>query len=135
MPDSIEIVEKFCELMEKRDPDELRTFLADDAVYQNVGTPASFGAQAISANLANQFARFPDSYAYKLVNIAAAGDVVLTERLDMIRVPTGEVTGVPVMGTFVLRDGKILRWTDYWDTSLPRKMMTGDNVDDLLPRY
>jgi limonene-1,2-epoxide hydrolase len=76
---------------------------------------------------------FPDSYAYEMINIAAAGDTVLTERLDMIKAPTGEVMGVPVMGTFVVRDGKIARWTDYWDTGLPMKMMTGEDVSALVP--
>jgi limonene-1,2-epoxide hydrolase len=65
--------------------------------------------------------------------MAASGDTVLTERLDMIKTPPGEVVGVPVMGTFVVRDGKIARWTDYWDTSLPMKMMTGEDVSGLLP--
>ena len=58
--------------------------------------------------------------------------MVLTERIDRIRTPSG-VQGVPVMGTFVLRDGKIARWTDYWDTALPMKMMTGEEVSALLP--
>jgi limonene-1,2-epoxide hydrolase len=66
------------------------------------------------------------------VNLAADGDVVLTERLDLIRTPTG-IQGVPVMGTFVLQNGKIARWTDYWDTSLPMKMMTGEDVSVLVP--
>ncbi|WP_336881638.1 hypothetical protein [Rhodococcus globerulus] len=37
------------------------------------------------------------------------------------------------MGTFVLEDGKITRWTDSWDTSLPMKMMTGEDVAALVP--
>ena len=87
------------------------------------------------ANLAGQFGQFPDSYEYRTVNVAADGDVVLTERLDMIRTPAGEVVGVPVMGTFVVRDGRIARWTDYWDLSLPRKMMAGEDVSALVPSY
>jgi hypothetical protein len=41
----------------------------------------------IIANLAGPFGAYPDSYEYKLINLAADGDVVLTERLDMIRTP------------------------------------------------
>ena len=65
-------------------------------------------------------------------NIASTGDVVMTERLDMIRTPSG-IQGVPVMGTFVLHDHKIHRWHDYWDTALPGKMMTGEDVSGLIP--
>jgi limonene-1,2-epoxide hydrolase len=132
MSDSARLVREFCALMAKRDAETLRSFFTDDAVYQNTGMPATSGIEAIIENLAGQFAMFPDSYAYEVINLAADGDVVLTERLDMIRTPTG-VQGVPVMGTFVLTDGKIARWTDYWDTSLPGKMMTGEDVGPLIP--
>jgi limonene-1,2-epoxide hydrolase len=77
---------------------------------------------------------FPDSYEYRMQNLAADGDVVLTERLDMIKGPDGTLHGVPVMGAFVVDDGKITRWTDYWDTSLPTKMMTGEDVTALVPQ-
>jgi limonene-1,2-epoxide hydrolase len=133
MANSTQIVRDFCDLMVKRDTGVLRSFLADDAVYQNTGMPASVGIEAIIENLNGQFASFPDSYEYKTINIAADGDVVLTERLDLIRTPEGRIHGVPVMGTFVLRKGKIARWTDYWDTSLPMKMMTGEDVSALIP--
>jgi limonene-1,2-epoxide hydrolase len=118
--------------MADRDAEALRPFIADDAVYQNVGMPASIGVEAIVTNLAGQFSMFPDSYQYVMKNIAANGDVVLTERLDMIRTPGG-IQGVPVMGTFVVHDGKITRWHDYWDTGLPIKMMTGEDVAALIP--
>ncbi|MBJ7337139.1 limonene-1,2-epoxide hydrolase family protein [Mycolicibacterium sp.] len=133
MTDPIDIVSSFCGLMEHRDAAALKHYLGEDAVYQNVGMPATVGADAIVANLGQQFAVFPDSYAYEMINIAASGDTVLTERLDMIKTPAGELVGIPVMGTFVVHAGKIARWTDYWDTSLPMKMMTGEDVAGLLP--
>jgi limonene-1,2-epoxide hydrolase len=133
MTDPVEIVGTFCGLMEQRDVAALTPYLAVDAIYQNVGMPATVGADAIAENLGQQFAVFPDSYAYQMINIAASGDTVLTERLDMIKTPAGELVGVPVMGTFVVRDGKIARWTDYWDTGLPVKMMTGEDVSGLIP--
>ncbi len=133
MSTAIDTVRAFCDLMAKRDPDALRPFLADGAVYQNTGMPASTGVDAVLENLSGQFAAFPDSYEYRLENIAAAGDVVLTERLDMIRGPDGKLHGVPVMGTFVLRDGKIVRWTDYFDTALVAKMMSGEDYRALVP--
>jgi limonene-1,2-epoxide hydrolase len=132
MSDPVAIVQEFCDRMVQRDAEALRSFFTSDAVYQNCGMPATVGVDAIVANLAGQFAMFPDSYEYITKNIAGNGDVVLTERLDMIGTPSG-VQGVPVMGTFVLRDGKIARWTDYWDTALPMKMMTGEDVAAVVP--
>jgi limonene-1,2-epoxide hydrolase len=133
MSDPSAVVRNFCDLMVQRDPEALRPLLANDAVYQNVGTPAFSGASAIVENLGMQFSVFPDSYEYKTLNLVADGEVVLTERLDFIRLPSGEVTGLPVMGAFVVRDGKISRWTDYWDTALVTKMMTGEDFSALVP--
>jgi limonene-1,2-epoxide hydrolase len=132
MADALGIVQEFCDLMVKRDIEALRPFFTADAVYQNCGMPATVGIDAIIENLTGQFAMFPDSYEYVTKNIAANGAVVMTERLDMIRTPSG-VQGVPVMGTFVLTSGKISRWHDYWDTALPMKMMIGEDVSGLVP--
>ena len=133
MSEPVSVVREFCALMAKRDADALRPSLADDAVYQNTGMAATSGIEAIVENLAGQFAMFPDSYEYRMQNLAADGGVVMTERLDMIKGPDGTLHGVPVMGTFVVRDGKIARWTDYWDTSLPARMMSGEDVSSLVP--
>ena len=84
--------------MVKRDAESARPYFAVDAVYQNTGMPASVGVDAIVANLAAQFAMFPDSYEYRVINLVADGDAVLTERLDMIRSGDGTLHGVPGHG-------------------------------------
>ena len=134
MTQPIEVVQQFCDLMAKRDAEVLRPYLADDAVYQNTGMPASVGVGAVLENLGGQFGMFPDSYEYRMQHIVADGAVVMTERLDMIKGPDGGLHGVPVMGTFVVRNGKITRWTDYFDTGLIGKMMSGDDYRALVPQ-
>ena len=130
----VDVVRKFCALMEERDAEALRPLIADNAVYQNVGMPASNGVDAIVENMAAQFAMFPDAYAFEIVNIASNGPVVLTERLDYIQAPDGSKPAVPVMGTFVVsEDGKITRWTDYFDVSLTVKLLQGEDISALVP--
>lgn len=130
----VDVVRKFCALMEKRDAAALRPLIADKAVYQNVGMPASNGVDAIVENMAAQFAMFPDAYAFEIVNLASDGPVVLTERLDYIQAPDGSKPAVPVMGTFVVGDdGKITRWTDYFDVSLTVKLLQGEDISALVP--
>ena len=134
MSDPVEVVREFCALMERRNPDALRPLLADDAVYQNVGMPAFTGVDAIVENLGAQFSMFPDAYAFEIVNIANDGSVVLTERLDYIQTPDGGKPAVPVMGTFVVGDdGKITRWTDYFDLNLTVKLLQGEDISALVP--
>jgi limonene-1,2-epoxide hydrolase len=105
--DNGSVIRDFCKTINTRDVQALRSYFAVDAVYQNAGMPASVGVEAIMNDLAGQFAAFPDSYEYRLVNLAADGDVVLTERLDMISgpdepscwwtagLPVGRTTGTP----------------------------------------
>jgi limonene-1,2-epoxide hydrolase len=107
---------------------------ADNAVYQNVGMPAFTGVDAIVENLGAQFSMFPDAYAFEIVNIANNGSVVLTERLDYIQTPDGAKPAIPVMGTFVVGDdGKITRWTDYFDLNLTIKLLQGEDISALVP--
>jgi len=130
-----DVVQQFCDLMVERDAEALRPLLADDVVYQNTGMEAASGIEAVLGNVAGQFAMFPDSYEYRTMNLVGEGDVVMNERLDMITGPDGKVHGLPVMGTFVVRDGKIARWTDYWDSGLIMKMMSGGDYAALVPNY
>ena len=133
MADPIDVVQAFCDAMSKRDAEALREFLADCVVYQNTGMPGKDGVEDVLADLAGQFAMFPDTYEYRIVSIAGDGEVVLTERVDMINGFDGSVHGVPVMGTFVVRDAKITRWTDYFDTGLIGKMLSGEDYSGLVP--
>lgn len=130
-----QVVQEFCDSMVKRDAELLRPYLADDVSYQNAGMPAAVGIDDVIANLAGQFAMFADSYEYRTHNAVAEGDVVMNERTDHVRGPDGTVHALPVMGTFIVRDGKIARWTDYWDTGLMGKMMGGEDVSALVPKY
>ncbi len=133
MADPIQVVRSFCDAMSKRDAEILRQFLADDVLYQNTGMPAKRGVDDVVGDLAGQFAMFPDTYEYRMENIAGAGEVVLTERVDMINGFDGSLHGVPVMGTFVVHDGRITRWTDYFDTGLIGKMLNGEDYTGLVP--
>jgi limonene-1,2-epoxide hydrolase len=130
-----ETVQEFCDLMIERDPETLRRLLADDIVYQNTGMEAASGIDAVLESLGAQFAMFPDSYEYRTVNIVAEGDIVMNERIDMIKSAGGTTHGLPVMGTFIVRQGKIVRWTDYWDSGLIVKMMSGEDYSALVPRH
>ncbi|WP_076191359.1 limonene-1,2-epoxide hydrolase family protein [Mycobacterium sp. GA-1841] len=134
MSNPADVVREFCALMERRDPNALRPLLADDAVYQNVGMPAFTGVDAIVENMGAQFSMFPDAYAFEIVNIASDGPVVLTERLDYIQAPDGAKPAIPVMGTFVVGDdGRITRWTDYFDVNLTVKLLQGEDISALVP--
>ena len=133
MADAIEVVASFCDAMGKRDPEALRPYLAPRRRVPEHGDAREEGVDDVVADLAGQFSMFPDTYEYETKNIAANGEVVLTERVDMINGFDGRLHGVPVMGTFVVEDGLIARWTDYFDTGLIGKMLSGEDYTGLVP--
>ena len=90
-----QVVQEFCDGMVKRDAEALRSYLADDVVYQNTGMPAAVGIEDVIANLAGQFTMFADSYEYKTHNMAAEGNVVMNERTDHVAAPTAPCTRCP----------------------------------------
>jgi limonene-1,2-epoxide hydrolase len=65
-----------------------------------------------------------ESVVFEIVHLAARDNVVLTERVDTFTV--GQVVaGLPVMGTFEVRDGKISAWRDYFDMAQATKVLSG----------
>lgn len=131
MSEALRLVREFCGLMDQGDAEAFRPYFTPDAIYQNCGMPAIVGIDAIIEVIAAGMAEFSEG-TYVMKSITADGDVVLTERLDLVMTPTG-VQGMPVMGAFVLKGGKIRRWTDYFDSSLYRKLMRGEDVSALVP--
>ena len=109
----IDIVRRFCDAWGDGDLDALMAFFAGDAVYHNIAVAPVAGVDAIRQTIAG-FTAGVDKVAFRVLHIAAAGEVVMTERVDVFDFPSGHVE-LPVSGTFELRDGKITAWRDYFD--------------------
>jgi len=122
-----QVVQEFCAAFAAKDIATIESLLADDVVYHNVGMAPAVGKEASLASIQG-FLDMSESLVFDIHRIAADGDTVLTERTDTF-VMNGLTAPVPVMGTFELRDGKIVAWRDYFDMGLTTKMMSGDDVD------
>jgi limonene-1,2-epoxide hydrolase len=109
----IETVRRFCAVWSQVDPDEIAEFFTDDAVYHNIPMDPITGRDAIKSFIAG-FAGGAEKIEFRVRNIVADGPVVLTERVDVFLLPNGKVE-LPVMGTFEVKDGKIVAWRDYFD--------------------
>jgi limonene-1,2-epoxide hydrolase len=106
--------------------------MTDDVVWETVGLPPHHGIDACVAYLDDLHARTGMVYCtIEILNLAIAGDVVLTERLDtMHRADGSTIATFRVMGTIELHNGKIARYTDYLDTHQARTGLPttpGDN--------
>jgi len=113
MANPIDLVQEFCDTWAKGDLDAIVEFFTDDAVYHNIPVAPVTGRAAIRDTIAG-FTAGVDSVEFRVLNIAASGSVVLTERVDAFITPTVTIE-LPVMGTFEVVDGKIAAWRDYFD--------------------
>jgi limonene-1,2-epoxide hydrolase len=118
MQSPIEVVRTFCAAWsENRAAHELAEFFTDHAVYHNIPLKPVVGKYDIQSTIAT-FIRpgrpGVESIDFRVINIAANGPVVMTERVDVFTLP-GRSFELPVMGTFEISDGKIKAWRDYFD--------------------
>ena len=119
----IELVRRFCAAWGDGDVDALIAFFTDDAVYHNIPISPVTGKDAIRTTIEG-FTAGVDKIEFRVHAIAADGDVVLTERVDVFTTPDKAIE-LPVMGTFETRDGKIAAWRDYFDLNQFMSQLNG----------
>ena len=119
MESPIEVVRRFCSAWaDNMAAAELAAFFTDDAVYHNIPMAPVTGREAIAKNIASFIrpgAPGIESIEFRVINIAANGPVVMTERVDVFKLPS-KTFELPVMGIFKVSDGRIKAWRDYFDT-------------------
>jgi len=107
------IVTAFCRALSAEDMDGALALLCNDCVYQNMPFPPVHGPQAVRDTLLGFFTT-TGAVRIEILNQAAAGDYVFNERLDHFSPPGGRAFGLPVAGAFLVRDGRIAEWRDYF---------------------
>lgn len=95
----------------------IASLTTEDLVWSNTGLPDAAGREAVLAFVEGMHSGMGASgLKVDILNIAASGNVVLTERVDRFLNADGvEFLSVDVMGTFEVRDGKVFAWRDYFD--------------------
>jgi len=115
---------EFCDAFGKgAQPDEIVQYFTEDAVYHNIPVEPAVGHEAI-LGLLNMFLTTAEGLEFRVLNIVADGDTVLTERVDVFRLPNATIE-LPVMGTFEVKDGKIAAWRDYFDLNQYMSQLQG----------
>ena len=121
MESPIEVVRRFCAAWSgNMGAAELAAFFTEDAVYHNIPLEPVTGRENIAQTITSVLRPGPlgiEGIDFRVINIAASGPVVMTERVDVFRLP-GKSFELPVMGTFEVSGGKISAWRDYFDVNL-----------------
>jgi limonene-1,2-epoxide hydrolase len=122
---NLAVVRRLCERSPWLSREEFHELLAPDCDYRNIPVPGDRHtgpdeAHALVSGLSRNW-----DVRLEVLNITAAGDVVLTERLEHFKHTKGERADceLPVMGAFELRAGKIVAWRDYFDLNHAKPLM------------
>lgn len=107
-----ELVMSFIAAWNSKDWDGIEALFADDVIYHNIPMEALHGRDQAMAMIRGMQ---PQEVDWQVLNIAANGDVVLTERVDNFVMEDGKRVSLPVMGAMEIREGKIQAWRDYFD--------------------
>ena len=95
------------------DVDQATVCLSEDATWcPAIGQPTYSGLEAIR-KVAEGFFEHMTRCDIEIVNLAVAGNVVLTERIDHV-VFDGNAHDALGMGAFEVSGGKITAWRDYF---------------------
>jgi limonene-1,2-epoxide hydrolase len=124
------VVRDFVAAIERKDVDAALALVTDDVVYDNVPIGAVAGPNGIRTALSGVLGA-AQRVEWVTRHQVGVGDVVMNERLDRFQIG-GRWVEVPVAGVFVLRDGRIALWRDYFDLATYRRQTrpTPDGLDD-----
>ncbi len=123
MSANTDLVSAFCRAWSNRDVDEILGYFAEDAVYHNMPMPPMQGKPAIKT-LLQQIVSPTTWIEWETLNIAEAGNVVFTERVDRFEM-AGKKVELPVAGVFEIEGGKIKAWRDYFDMAAWTRQTSG----------
>ncbi|NKL33253.1 limonene-1,2-epoxide hydrolase [Rhizobium leguminosarum bv. viciae] len=95
--------------------DEALAMLSADVLYDNVPFPNIIGRENVRMFHKDFGIGSTFTVDWKVTNIAASGNVVLNERIDVFTHEGGGKITLPVMGTITIENGMITIWRDYFD--------------------
>jgi limonene-1,2-epoxide hydrolase len=97
----------------------LREHFASDCRWEQTGVPTTTGPDEAAELFLGMSAMGWTGIEVEVRNLAAADDVVFTERVDhMVRADGSRAGTFPVVGVTEFRDGKISAWREYFDSAL-----------------
>jgi limonene-1,2-epoxide hydrolase len=117
----LEVVHQFLVAAERRDYDTALALVTDDVEYHNIPIPPVYGPQGVKDTLEMLLATC-DGFEVIVHREVAAGDTVMNERTDRF-LHNGTWAELPVAGVFVVHDGKIALWHDYFDLDTIMKQL------------
>jgi limonene-1,2-epoxide hydrolase len=123
-----DIVLSFIESWENHDSlrDGYANYMAEDCLWENTGLKPIVGRDAVLALVDRSIETWGRYTVHTTCHhVAVTGDLVFVERHDLVNDENGShLYEMPIVGVFEVIDGKIKRWSDYYD---PKPMFASIN--------
>lgn len=102
----------------------VQNWCAEECRWENTGLPTAENRAAMVAMMQGFIDGYQiDHIVIDLPSFAVSGDTVVTERVDhLTRADGSTVLSLALAGVLVVKNGKIVRWSDYFD---PRPLLPG----------
>jgi len=117
-----DIIKDFLTCFGAKDADRLASFLHPDVVFLNYGDPEVRGKDAVRETWSRLFSSF-GALRFETVHQAVNGNVVITEQIHSIALPSGKLTPIMNMAIYEIVDGKIAAWRDYTNSAHAKKLL------------
>jgi limonene-1,2-epoxide hydrolase len=129
----IDTVEAFLDAYFGADRERTMELVADDFEWISMSTPdrATKGREAMHTVVYERNFGFPEEFAdghHDTVRALCEGDTVMHERVDHFTM-RGTRIDVPCCATFIVRDGRVATWHDYFDMGSTMRQMLAAGVE------
>lgn len=119
-PSPGEVVTALVRACEARDLDAVCTLVTDDIEYDNVPIGTVFGPDGVRKVLSGGVTQAASEVEWVVHRQVESGDTVMNERTDRFLVE-GRWVEIPIAAVFVVRDGRVALWRDYFDLETYRR--------------
>lgn len=111
-------VEKMWNALSAMDWETLKSCLSDDIHYEDVPTedPGARGPENVVKRLGIAFDHLK-GHQHTIHHLVCEGDVVFLDHTEVWTFKTGEKATNQFATIHEMKDGKVARWSDYWDVS------------------
>lgn len=115
-----EVVTALVQACERRDLDAVCALVADDIEYDNVPIGKVYGPDGVRSVLSGGVTAAASDVEWVVHRQVESGDTVMNERTDRFLVD-GRWVEIPIAAVFVVRDGRVALWRDYFDLESYRR--------------
>ncbi len=109
-------VRKMWDALSAMDWETLMSCLADDVHYEDIPTedPGAHGPENVVKRLRIAFDQLSD-HEHTIHHLVCEGDVIFLDHTEVWTFKTGEKATNQFATLHEMKNGKVARWSDYWD--------------------